>query len=101
MLEQMMRRITAVKYTGVRRPTESPFWDTIRATSPLVIMPTPIFKLSLKLNLQIFAMRPQPMIFVIKATRTNPIEKMIIPASILSMLVFRPILAKKTGPKSM
>ena len=30
-----------MKYTDSSNPTESPFWDTIRATSPLVIIPTP------------------------------------------------------------
>ena len=65
-LETMISRITAVKYSGVRRPTDNPFCATIRATSPRVIMPTPIFRLSGKENLQAFAMSPQPMIFVIK-----------------------------------
>ena len=99
MLETIIRKITAVKYIGEIIPTERPFCETINATSPLVIIPTPILKLSFMLNLHNLAMIPHPMIFVINATSTKLRENRRIVPSILSILVFKPILAKKTGPK--
>ncbi len=99
--ETMIRKITDVKYTGVSRPAERPFCATISATSPRVIMPTPIFSESRTLNLQMRAISPQPMIFEISPTATNAMEKNRMLIFRLSTLVFRPILAKKTGPNSM
>ena len=69
MEETMMSRITEVKSRGSIIPTANPFWETIRATSPLVIMPTPTFRESALLNRQIFAIRPQPTILVIRPTK--------------------------------
>ena len=40
--DTIISKITDVKYTGVKSPADNPFCDTISATSPLVIMPTPI-----------------------------------------------------------
>lgn len=79
-LEAIIKRITDVKYSDVKRPTDKPFCATINATSPRVIMPTPIFKLSENENLQSLAISPQPMIFASSATTTNPAEnKSILP----------------------
>ena len=100
MEDTIISKITDVKYTEESSPTENPFWETISATSPRVIIPTPIFKESGQLNLHALAVRPQPMIFAIRATATNPIEKANRPQSRLSILVFRPMDAKKIGPKS-
>lgn len=98
--EIIISKITDVKYTGVSRPTDNPFWDTIRATSPLVIIPTPIFKESDILNLQILAINPHPITFAIRPTATNATEKIRMLAFKLSRLVFNPILAKNTGPNN-
>ena len=87
------------KYSAPIIPTDSPFCATIKATSPLVIIPTPIFNASGPLNLQILAIRPQPMILHSNATTTNPIEKSTNSPFRWSKLVFNPILAKKIGPK--
>ena len=100
MEETIINKITDVKYTGDMSPTARPFWDTINATSPRVIIPTPIFRESIALNLQILAISPQPTIFVSNATITNPIENNKISIFKLSMLVFKPILAKNTGPNN-
>lgn len=97
----MISRMTQVKYSGVKSPTESPFWETIRATSPLVIIPIPIFRESDREKRQTLAISPQPMIFANNATSTKKTEKSRISASTLSREVFKPMLAKKTGPNSM
>lgn len=97
----IISKITEVKYTGVRSPTDNPFCDTIKATSPLVIIPTPIFKESDILNLQIFAIIPHPTILETNPTATNAMEKIKILAFKLSKFVFNPILAKNTGPNNM
>ena len=60
---------------------------------------TPIFKASGPLNLQILAIRPQPMILHSRATITNPIENSTNSPFKWSKLVLSPILAKKIGPK--
>lgn len=99
MLEAMIKRMTAVKYSGVRRPTDNPFCATISATSPRVIIPTPIFKLSGNENLQALAIRPQPMIFVTSATRTKAAENKRMEPFKWSTLVLKPMLVKNTGPK--
>lgn len=99
--ETMIKNITEVKYTGVSSPAVSPFCATISATSPLVIMPTPILNESMPLNLHRRAVRPQPIILEIKPTATNAMEKTRILMFTLSTLVFSPILAKNTGPNSM
>ena len=39
-------RITGVKNSGVIKPRARPFCAVISATSPLVIIPTPILRLS-------------------------------------------------------
>ncbi len=69
--ETIINKITDVKYTGVSSPAESPFCDTISATSPLVIIPTPIFKESKLLNLHSRAVIPQPIILDTKPTSTK------------------------------
>ena len=73
MEEQIMSIMTAAKYFWSIIPAESPFEDTISATSPRVIIPTPTLMLSLKLYFASFAVIPQPMIFVISATITKSI----------------------------
>ena len=99
--DTMIRKITDVKYTGVSSPAVRPFCATIRATSPRVIIPTPIFSESRPLNLQRRAISPQPIIFETSPTATNAMEKARIPILTLSTFVFNPMLAKKTGPNSM
>ncbi len=69
--DTIINKITAVKYTGLRRPTLNPFWDTIRATSPRVIIPTPIFNESAQENLHNLATSPHPMILQSKPTKTK------------------------------
>lgn len=98
--DTIIRRMTLVKYTGLRSPTDNPFWDTIRATSPLVIIPIPIFNESLAENLHSLATAPQAIIFVNSATRTKAMENHRICAEKSAMSVLRPILAKNTGPNS-
>ena len=98
--DTIIKKITDVKYTGVSRPAVNPFCATIRATSPRVIIPTPILRESIPLNLQSRAVIPQPMIFEINPTATNAIENRRILIFTLSTFVFRPILAKKTGPNN-
>ena len=99
MEEVIIKRITEVKYTGSIRPAESPFCDTINATSPRVIIPTPIFKQSAPRKRHAFAIRPQPIILQINATSTKQTEKDKIDRLKFEMSVFRPILAKNSGPK--
>lgn len=96
--EIIIRKITEVKYTGDIIPTARPFWETISATSPRVIIPTPTFRLSRLLYPQIFAITPQPIILVIIPTITNANENSSIDILKLSMFVFNPILAKNNGP---
>ena len=48
MLDTIMSKITAAKYSDPIIPTLNPFWETISATSPRVIIPIPTFKESLK-----------------------------------------------------
>ena len=55
---------------------------------------------SIFLNLHNFETKPQPIIFVIKPIRTKQIENKRISPVTLSILVFKPILAKKTGPNN-
>ena len=71
MEDTTMRRMTAVKKTESTTPTPRPFWATMRATSPRVIMPTPTLRESGQLKRQTFAARPQPMILVMRATTTK------------------------------
>ena len=94
--DTIIKRMTDVKYTGVSRPADNPFCATISATSPRVIIPTPIFKESNPLNLQRRAISPHPIIFEMSPTATNAAEKSRIPILTLSTFVFRPILAKNT-----
>ena len=70
----IISRITEVKYLLSSISTSSPFLETIRATSPLVIIPTPILRASLPLNPQTLDISPHPMIFDISPTRTKPRE---------------------------
>ena len=60
MLDTTMRRMTAAKYSDPIIPTLSPFWDTMSATSPLVIIPTPILRESAHEYLQSFPASPHP-----------------------------------------
>ncbi len=90
-----------MKNSGVSSPRESPFWEIIRATSPRVIMPMPIFRESAMEKRHSFAMSPQPMILASSAVRIKQSEKSRISAFTLSREVFKPMLAKKTGPNSM
>ena len=93
--------ITPVKYSGVMSPTASPALAVIRATSPLVIMPTPILRESLKLNLQSLETAPQPMILARQATATNATENRSSLRFIEEKETLRPIPAKKMGAKTM
>ena len=77
-----------------------PFWATIRATSPRVIMPTPTLRESPQLNLQTLAASPQPMILVIRATTTKHTLNSRISGVRPLISVFRPMLAKKMGANS-
>ena len=70
----MIRRITDVKYLLSISPTASPFCDTMRATSPLVIIPTPILSVSLPLKPNALPARPQPTIFESIPVSTNARE---------------------------
>ena len=99
MEEKTMSRMTAVKYTEFSNPTLSPFCATIRATSPLVIMPTPIFRESALLKRHTLAMMPQPTILVISPTSTKHTAKSRIDIFISPIFVFNPMLTKKIGPK--
>ena len=94
-----MSRMTAVKYTGSTTPTSRPFWATISATSPRVIMPTPTLRESPQLKRQIFAARPQPMILVSSATMTKQMQNSKISGVRPLMSVFKPMEAKNTGAK--
>ena len=99
MLETIIKRITEVKYEDSIMPTAKPFCATISATSPRVIMPTPILSESPHPKRHSREVKPQPMILVISATATKHSENSTKFSEILSKLVFKPILAKKTGPK--
>ena len=97
MLDTMISRMTAVKYEESMIPIFRPLLVMISATSPRVIIPTPIFKQSIHLNLQAFAINPQPITLLIIATITNPMAKTILLVSIAEKSVFRPIATKNTG----
>ena len=101
MLDTMISRITDVKYTELIMPSLSPLCATIKATSPRVIMPTPILSVSLPLKPQSLDIAPQPMIFVDSATSTNAAENSTMSHVMPLTSVLRPILAKKIGPKIM
>ena len=96
-----MRIIIGAKNCGAIRPVSSPFLATIRPTSPRFIIPTPILSESGILNLQSFAVPPQPITFVKSATATSAIENQSIERLKSLKLVWSPILAKNTGPKIM
>ena len=97
--ELMMSKITAVKYSDEIIPTDRHFWATINATSPRVIIPTPIFKESDQLNRQSFAIKPQPIILVRRATITKQrLNNRNLPF-IAEKVVFKPIPTKKIGAK--
>ena len=98
MEDVIISKITDVKYTGSSSPTDIPFWATIKATSPRVIIPTPTLIACLAGILQAIDISPQPIILVSKATATKPRENTRIDQSIFWILVFKPILAKKIGP---
>ena len=100
MEEIMINKITDVKYFESSIPTDKPFCATISATSPRVIIPTPIWRQLIPLNPHIFPMKPHPIILVTSATSTNAMENQNSPMSILLISVFRPILAKKIGANS-
>ena len=99
MEEQMISKITAVKNWEEIMPTDKHFWATIKATSPRVIIPMPIFKESLKLNLQILAIMPQPTILEPSATTTKARQNSRNFTSVISKEVFKPMLTKKIGAK--
>lgn len=101
MEETIIRRITAVKYLDSIIPTERPFCATISATSPLVIMPTPIFRESTLLKRRSLDVRPHPITLVINAIATNRMQNKRSDADIWSMEVFSPILQKNMGANSM
>ena len=88
MEDTMISKMTDVKYTGCMSPTASPFCETIRATSPRVIMPTPIFKESSHEKRQTLEIRPQPTIFVMSATKMNATENSRMDAFTSSISVF-------------
>ena len=98
-LDTTISRMTAVKYTASTTPMARPFWATISATSPRVIMPTPTLRESPQLKRQSFAARPQPMILVISATMTKQMQNSRISGVRPLILVFRPMDAKKMGAK--
>ena len=74
MLDTIISRITAVKYTELIKPSSSPRWATMRATSPRVIMPTPMRSESLLPKRHSRDIAPQPMTLVAMATITNSTE---------------------------
>ena len=98
MEDTIIKRITDVKYTGFKSPTASPFCDTIRATSPLVIIPTPILIACFGEYRSNIAIREQPIILEKSATATNASENQRIFQFISLMSVFKPMDAKKIGP---
>ena len=55
-----IKMITLVKNMELRRPSSSPFWATIKATSPRFIIPTPILRESLPEKWHRRAIPPQP-----------------------------------------
>ena len=87
-----------MKYFASIIPTESPFWETIRATSPRVIIPTPTLRLSRAEYFSRRAVRPQPITFVSRATSTKHTEKSSSSGVKPSNWVLMPMLAKNTGP---
>ena len=98
MLDTIINKITEAKYSGVSSPTDSPFCATISATSPLVIIPTPILTHSIPLKPQSQDISPQPIILATSPTRTKHTEKSRRELVILFKLVLSPMLAKNTGP---
>ena len=72
----------------------------MRATSPRVIMPAPIFRQSSQLYLKHFDASPQPMTLLSIATRTKPIENTIMLESTVLRSVSRPIPTKNIGAKN-
>ena len=99
MEDTMISRMTDVKYTESIIPSLSPLCATISATSPRVIMPTPMRRVSLPLKPHRRDTAPQPMIFVTSATATNASENSTRSQPIPSILVLSPMLAKKIGAK--
>ena len=99
--DTIISSITDVKYFASIMPTESPFCETISATSPRVIMPTPTLRLSRKEYFIRRAVRPQPMTFVSIATSTKHTEKSSSSGVKPSKRVLMPMLAKNTGPNIM
>lgn len=69
-----IRKMTDVKYAPLKAPTDNALWATIRATSPLVIIPIPIFRVSRPLNPHSLEASPQPMILDRRPTRTKHTE---------------------------
>jgi len=92
--------MTAVKYTGSTTPAARPFWATISATSPRVIIPTPTLRLSLQEKRQSLAARPQARILLPSATSTKQTLNSRISGVRPLISVFRPMLAKNTGANS-
>ena len=97
--EQIIRRMTAVKNSEVIMPCDKHFPPTIKATSPRVIIPTPIFKESDQLNLSAFAISPHPIIFASSATATKATQNRRSFGVTARNDVFRPIPVKKIGAK--
>ena len=71
----------------------------MRATSPRVIMPTPILRESQERNRQHRAASPQPITLLSSATATKASENSRILRSRADRSVLSPMLAKNTGPK--
>ena len=86
-----------MKYSEVIIPAARHFWATIRATSPRVIIPTPIFKESGQLKRQTLAISPHPIIFVRRATTTNATLNNRNLVSMAEKVVLSPIPTKKIG----
>lgn len=100
MEEKRINNITGVKKTGSNKPTDKPFCETIRATSPRIIIPTPILTESLLLNLKSLAINPQPIILAERAIAINNMEYNSNDREKYSIEVFKPMLAKNTGPNN-
>lgn len=81
-------------------PACSPFCATIKATSPLEIIPTPMVRESILEKPHSFAPNPQPMILDSMATTKSAMVKKINSVDMFVTTVLIPILAKKIGVKN-
>ena len=78
-----------------------PLLATMRATSPLEIMPTPIWTHSRLVYRHSLAPRPQPMILETMAHSSRSTEKRTMERDMSGKTTLAPMLAKKQGERSM